>query len=175
MSAAPLSALLDEYEVAQTWSAALTDGLTEDQVQWRPDENSSAIAWHLGHQGAVNHFMVRNLTAAEVSFNRGFDAIFDSATPEPGRGELPSVEAIMAYRASIAQSTKRTIEMIASGNVGAPNQLPVIANAMIKSIINHEYQHAKWIGEVRDTFLGTPAPEPASSNLAQIDGYWMVR
>gem|GEM_PF-5867611 len=39
----------------------------------------------------------------------------------------------------------------------------------------HEYQHAKWIGEVRDTFLDTPAPDPANSNLAQIDGYWMVR
>jgi len=175
MVAAPLSALLDEFEIAQAWSAALIAGLSDEQVAWRPNENSSAIGWHLGHQGAVNHFMVRNLTAAEISFNKEFDAVFDSATPEPDRGELPALHDIMEYRASIAASTKRTIEMIASGNVGAPNQLPLIANAMIKAIINHEYQHAKWIGEVRDTMLDTPAPTPESSNLAQVDGYWMVQ
>ena len=38
--------------------------LTTEEVRWRPDETSSAIGWHLGHQAHVAHFMVRNLTAA---------------------------------------------------------------------------------------------------------------
>ncbi len=174
MTALALSDLLTEYAVAQSYSLALVDGLAEDQVAWRPNENSSAMAWHLGHQGAVNHYMVRNLTAAEVSFDPELDAVFDSATPEPGRGSLPSLETILDYRESIAASTRSVIARIAAGDVGAPTQLSAIADGLLRAVINHEYQHAKWIGEVRDTMVDSPAPTPGSDRLVSVEGYWMV-
>ena len=165
---------LDEYKTAQSYSLDLIEGLQADQIAWRPDENASAIAWHLGHQGAVNHYMVRNLTAAEVSFNVDFDRVFDSATPEPGRGDLPPIDEIVDYRRSIAASTGAIIERIERGDVGAPEQLVLIASGMLEAIINHEYQHAKWIGEVRSTMTDQPAPMPASSRLIVVDGYHML-
>lgn len=170
-SALSLSDLLEEYAAAQDYSVALTADLEADQVAWRPDENSSSIAWHLGHQGVVNHFMVRNLTAAEVSFNERFDAVFDSATTEPKRDGLPSLADIVDYRRQIAASTTNIVERIASGDVGAPQQLALIATGMLTAIINHEYQHSKWVGEVRSTMTEVPAPTPASSRLTHVDGY----
>jgi hypothetical protein len=169
-----LGELLVEYEAAQRHSLALVDGLDESQVAWRPHENSSPIAWHLGHQAAVNHYMVRNLTAAEVTFNADFDAVFDSATPEPERGELPSLEEIVGYRTGIAQSTRAVIKRIDSGDVGAPKQLALIGDALMRAVINHEYQHSTWIREVRDGMIDTPAPAPGSDRLVNVEGYWMV-
>lgn len=166
--------LLDELDHAQSWSLALVDGLTPEQVAWRPNEDSSAMAWHLGHQAVVTHFMVRNLTAAEVTFNAAFDAVFDSATPEPGRGGLPALEEIVGYREQIAASTRATVTRIATGDVGAPQQLDLIASAMMRAIINHEYQHAKWVGEVRATMIDGPLPAPASTRLVQVEGYHML-
>lgn len=169
-----LQELLDEYAVAQAWSLALVDGLTDEQVAWRPDENSSAMGWHLGHQAAVNHYMVRNLTAAEVSFDKAYDAVFDSATPEPGRGDIPNLADICAYRDAITASTVAVVHRIANGDVGAPEQLALIGDGLMRAVINHEYQHAAWIREVRDTMVDTPAPAPDSQRLVQVEGYWMV-
>lgn len=170
----PLSVLLDEYDASTEYSLALVEGLDSDNLAWRPDENSSAIAWHLGHQGAVGHFMLRNLTAAEVTFNADFDAVFDSATPEPGRGALPPIDEIIGYRRSVSESIHRVINRIDSGDVGAPAQLRLIASGLMCAVVNHEYQHAKWVGEVRATMISTPAPEPDSDRLIDVDGYWMI-
>ena len=169
-----LGELLVEYEAAQRYSLVLVEGLDESQLAWRPNENSSAIAWHLGHQAAVNHYMVRNLTAAEVTFNSAFDAVFDSATPEPGRGSLPNLDEIVGYRTAIAESTRRVINRIDSGDVGAPKQLALIGDGLMRAVINHEYQHSTWIREVRDSILDTPAPQPESDRLIEVEGYWMV-
>ncbi len=169
-----LTDLLHEYDAAQAYSVALIEGLDPSQAAWRPHNNSSAIAWHLGHQGAVNHYLVRNLTAAEVTFNADFDTVFDSATPEPARGSLPPLDEIMQYRQSIARSTTAVIRRIDAGDVGAPEQLRLIAEGLLCAVVNHEYQHATWIGEVRDTMLSTPTPVPASIRLVDVEGYWMV-
>lgn len=169
-----LADLLDEHRIAQAYSLALTNDLDESQVAWRPDENSSAIGWHLGHQGAVNHYMVRNLTAAEVTFDAAFDKVFDSATPEPQRGDLPPLSEITAYRQAIAVSTNAVVTRIANGDVGARTHLHQVAVRLMCSVIDHEYQHGKWIEEVRNSLVGIPSPSPQSSRLVKVDGYWMV-
>jgi hypothetical protein len=174
MPTSELSALLNEYAAATAYSVALVDVLSPQQVNWRPDQNSSAMGWHLGHQAAVNHFMVRNLTAAEVTFNREFDAVFDSATPETQRGDLPPIDEIVEYRQAIAGSTRRIVNKIDGGEVGAPKQLQLIASGMLTAIINHEYQHAKWIEEVRSTMTDEAAPTPNSERLVVVEGYRVV-
>lgn len=166
--------LLEEYRDAQAYTVGLIEGLEPAQVLWRPHDNSSAIGWHLGHQGAVNHFMVRNLTAAEPSFDPAFDKLFDSATPEPSRGALPPVGEILAYRDHIAASTTAIIERIRQGDVGAPEQLAIIADGLMRGVINHEYQHSAWILEVRDTMIDAPAVAPRSTGVVSVDGYFVL-
>ncbi len=169
-----LPQLLDLYDRAQSYSLALIKDLEPQQIHWRPNEQSSAIGWHLGHQAAVNHYLVRNLTSAEPSFNPKFDSLFDSATTEPERGDLPPLEEIRQYRSQIANSTHRITTRISEGDVGAPHQLSRIADGLLHAVINHEYQHAAWIKEVRDTMVSNPAPHPGDPHLIDVDGYWMV-
>lgn len=169
-----LEMLLGEYELARAYSLSLIAGLSEPDIAWRPNEHSSAIGWHLGHQAAVNHFMVRNLTAAEPSFNAEFDRLFDSATPEPDRGKLPGLTAILQYRDLIAESTLGVIARIQGGDVGAPVQLGEIAAGLLRGVINHEYQHDTWIAEVRETLGHARVADPASTVLTNVEGYWLL-
>lgn len=167
-----LCALLDEYDRALAYTDELQHGLTAEQLAWRPSEESSGIAWHLGHQAAVAHYLIRNLTAAEARIDPEIDALMDSATPERDRGALPSIERIRAYRNTVAERVRCRIGLIDDGAVGAPNQLRHVATNLLVAVVNHEYQHSTWIGELRtDTFGLTMPPQPASPRLAVVDGY----
>jgi hypothetical protein len=168
--------LLVEYDRALAYTDRLWHDLTEEEVHWRPVPESSAIGWHLGHQAAVAHFMVRNLTAAEPPLDRDLDALMDSATPERNRGELPPLDRLGRYRSRVAERVRFRGREIDEGRVGAPNQLRRIAITMLTAIIDHEYQHSKWIGEVRVGDLGHALPDPPRTRfLTEIDGYLILR
>jgi len=176
VSIAPkLPDLVVEFERALSYTAELWQDLSVDEVHWRPNEESSAIGWHLGHQAAVAHFMVRNLTAAEPSPDPDLDGLMDSATLERDRGVLPDLDRLGRYRSEVAARVLLTVDRIARGDVGAPAQLSVIATTMLTAIVNHEYQHSQWIGEVRRDDLGHALPErPQSDFLTTIDGYTIL-
>ncbi len=170
-----LGVLLREYDRALAYTDALVADLTDDEIHWRPDEESSAIGWHLGHQAAVAHFMIRNLTAAEPSPDPELESVMDSATPERQRGDLPPVARIVAFRTAVAERVRFRISAIAAGEVGAPAQLAVVGSNVLTAIVDHEYQHDQWIGEVRRHDLRHPMPErPISPLLTEIDGYLVV-
>ncbi len=178
---AHLDQLLAEYDRALEHTDALWGDLDDDALRWRPHADFSPIAWHLGHQAAVAHFMVRNLTAAEPSPDPALDALMDSATPERDRGAVDGVEVLpdrrrlRTYRDRVAERTRHHVHRIAEGEVGAPSQLLVIAVGLITAIVNHEYQHGQWIGEVRRDHLGLDLPAaPTSPLLSQIDGYTVL-
>ena len=172
---ATLRDLLDEYDRARAWTDRLTADLDDAQLFWRPVPESSAIAWHLGHQAAVNHFLVRNLLSAEPSPDPDLDAVFDSATPEIDRGQLPTRDRLLAYRAAIGERTRAMMERVDRGEVGAPNQLRLIAAGVLVAAINHEYQHSAWVDEMRGLQELAPGPAPDSGRLTMIDGYWVVQ
>ena len=172
MPSPTIADLLVEYERALAHTEALWTDLTDDELVWRPHARSSAIAWHLGHQPAVAHFMVRNLTSAEPSIDPGLDALMDSATAEPDRGAVPGRQVLADYRAAVADRVRFNVGRIDRGEVGAPNQLRVVAHHLLVAIVNHEYQHDVWIAEVRRDALGRADVEPPSSPwLETIDGY----
>lgn len=175
MSTPTIADLLNEYDRALAYTADLHHGLSPEQIAWRADENASGIGWHLGHQPAVAHFMVRNLTAAEPSIDAELDALMDSATPEQDRGALPEPGRLFDYRDAVADRVRFRMHQIDDGQVGAPTQLRFIAQTLLIAVINHEYQHSKWIGEVRTDVhgLGLP-PEPTSPWLTMLDGYTVV-
>ena len=170
-----IAALLEEYERSLDHTASLWTDLSVDEVHWRPSEESSAIGWHLGHQAAVAHFMVRNLTAAEPSPDPELDGLMDGATAEPDRGVLPGLDRLGAYRDAVADRLRFRIGNIARGEVGASAQLDVIARTLLLAVVNHEYQHAKWIVHVRARDLGKRLPaSPRSPLLTEIDGYCVL-
>jgi hypothetical protein len=172
VTAAGLAELLVEYDRARAYTRDLWSDLSEQEVRWRPNEHSSAIGWHLGHQPAVAHFLVRNLTAAEASLDAELDALMDAATGEPDRGDLPPLGRIVDYREAVADRVHFRVGAIEDGAVGAPGQLRVVARTLLVVLVNHEYQHDKWIGEVRGEAHGRDLPPvPTSPLLTMIDGY----
>ncbi|MDH4075322.1 MAG: DinB family protein [Acidimicrobiia bacterium] len=175
MTVLSLHDLLHEYDLARAWTDQLTADLDDDTLYWRPSPASSAIAWHLGHQAAVNHFLIRNLLSAEPSPDPGLDAVFDSATPEADRGDLPGRARLSAYRAAVAERTRAMAGRIDRGAVGAPSQMPMIAAGVLVAAINHEYQHDAWVDEMRQLQGLGPGPVPGSGRVTMIDGYWVVQ
>ena len=171
----PLRELLEEYDRALAYTDDLWRDLSPDEVVWRPRENFSGIGWHLGHQAHVAHFMVRNLTAAEPSPMPELDDVLDSANPERLRLPLPTPVRLGEFRDTVAERVHVRLEAIGAGAVGAPAQLTIVAQTLLVAIINHEYQHDKWIGEVRGGDLARPLPDgPASDRLQTVDGYLVV-
>lgn len=167
--------LLAEHDRAIAYTDELWADLTEEEVQWRPSLQSSAIGWHLGHQAAVSHFMVRNLTAAEPPIDDALDRLMDSATAEPDRGDLPDLDRLRSYRTTASERLHLRIGNIARGDVGAPAQLSHVAVGLLLAVTNHEYQHSQWIGEVRSRDLGHALPDrPTSALITEIDGYLVV-
>ena len=170
-----LDQLLDEYDRALAYTDSLWQDLPEEEIRWRPARESSPIGWHLGHQAAVAHFMIRNLTAAEPSLDPGLEAFMDSANPEADRGDLPAAGRIAEYRSAVADRVHVRIGDIAGRRVGAPDQLRVVGQHLLVALINHEYQHDQWIGEVRRDNLRRELPSrPVSERLVELDGYTVI-
>ena len=170
-----VTALLREYDRARAYTDQLWRDLTPDEITWRPHEQSSAIGWHLGHQAHVAHFMIRNLTAAEPSPDPELDGLMDSANPEQFRGALPTVDRLAAFRDTVAERVHARIGNIAAGRTGAPAQMTVVATHLLTALVNHEYQHDQWIGEVRSRDLGHPLPDdPAADTVTRLDGYLVL-
>ena len=115
--------------------------------------------------------MLRNLTAAEASLDAELDALMDAATGEPDRGDLPTLDRIVDYRDGVAERVHMRVSAIADGAVGAPAQLRVVARTLLVALVNHEYQHDKWIGEVRRAHGRDLPPVPTSPFLTMLDGY----
>jgi hypothetical protein len=169
-----LNMLRDEYDLARRYTQSLYEDLRESAIQWRPVPKSSAIGWHLGHQAAVNHYMIRNLLNAEASLDPQLDALFDSANPEEHRGDLPALATILYYRDIITQHTHAHIDAIVAGERPASQQLRQAIVPIMAAIINHEYQHDCWIREVRTVLGHDKTDHVFSTQVRQLDGYWML-
>lgn len=166
--------LRSEYDLARRYTLSLYEDLSEAEARWRPSPKSSGIAWHLGHQAAVNHFLLRNLIAAEESPNPEFDRLFDAANPEEERGALPPLADIVAYRDAVARRTHAYLERLQRGDAPAPAQLGLAVVPILVSIINHEYQHDAWVREVR-AMLGREKPDEVfSRRVRSVESYWVL-
>ncbi len=175
MSELTIAELLDEYDRSIRYTNDLWTDLSDDQISWRESEDASGVGWHVGHQAAVAHYMVRNLTAAEPPLNKELDSLMDSATNEADRGTIPGRSVLASYRDEVAERVRFRIGNIDKGDVGAPVQLRVIASTLMIAVINHEYQHAKWVGELRRDVHGKDLPpDPASDRLREIEGYFVI-
>ncbi|CAL9280100.1 DinB family protein [Streptomyces sp. SudanB52_2052] len=95
----------------------------------------------------------------------------DSARPETFRGALPTIERLTAFRDTVAARVHARMNDIAGGRVAAPGRLTVVARHLFVALINHEYQHDQWIGEVRANDLGHALPsDPDTGRVSRLDG-----
>jgi DinB superfamily len=170
-----IAELMDEYDRARAYTDSLWQDLPDKEIRWRPQPDFSPIGWHLGHQPAVAHFMIRNLIAAEPSPDPELELMMDSANPEADRGDLPTLDRIARFRAAVAARVHVRLGEVYHGRAGAPNQLRVVGQHILVAMINHEYQHDQWISEVRHRDLGHVLPPRATSErLTEIDGYQVI-
>ena len=103
------------------------------------------------------------------------EALADSATPERDRGNVADIAFVRDFRRTVAAKVRTRIELIDAGDVGAPTQMRSIGSVLLTALINHEYQHDRWIGEVRHDALGHHLPElPSSPHLTNLDGYLVI-
>lgn len=171
-----LESLRNEFDLAQRYTQSLYEDLNDADVQWRPTSQSSSIAWHLGHQGAVTHLLVRNLIEAEPSLNPRFDRLFDAANPQENRGDLPSLAEIATYRKAAGDRIHAHLTALLDGHRpaahGAAHQVVRIIGPILVGLINHEYQHNCWIREMRG-LMGHDKPDVIfSQRVSRLDGYW---
>ncbi len=168
--------LREEYDLARRYTQSLYADLSDTEAQWRPTPTSSSIAWHLGHQAAVTHLLLRNLIAAEPSLNPSFDALFDAANPQENRGALPALAEIVAYRDAVAERTHAHLATVLEGDRPAAHdaaqQVARIMAPIVVSLINHEYQHDRWVREMRARLSRDMPDTVFSSRVRQMDGYW---
>jgi hypothetical protein len=68
------------------------------------------------------------------------------------------LDRIVDYRNAVAERVHVRVSAIDDGAVGAPAQLRVVAKTLLVALVNHEYQHDKWIGEVRSEAHGRDLP-----------------
>ena len=169
-----LEMLRDEYDLARRYTQSLYADLPEAEVSWRPAPKSSGIGWHLGHQAAINHILVRNVLAAEPSLNPQLDALFDAVTPEEQRGTLPPLRAILGYREAIARRTHAHIAVVLAGTRPAAQQARYALGALLLSLINHEYQHDCWVREMHAVLGHETLDVVLSRAVCQVDGDWVL-
>ena len=169
-----LERLRDEYDLARRYPQSVYTDLPEADVYWRPAPKSSGIGWHLGHQAAINHFLVRNLLAAEPSLNPQLDALFDAATPEEQRGMLPPLPAILTSREAIARRTHAHIEAVLAGTRPAAQPATYAIGALLVSLIHHEYQHDCWVREMHAVLGRETLDVVLSRAVCQVDGDWVL-
>lgn len=171
-----LVALREEYDLARRYTQSLFEDLCEAEVHWRPVAASSSIAWHLGHQAMVTHLLLRNLIAGEPSLNPHFDLLFDAACPQEQRGDLPALAEIIAYREALAERTHAHCTAVLAQNQAvahnAAQQVGRILVPIVLSLINHEYQHDRWIREMRGLLQRDKPDHIFSQRVSQKDGYW---
>ena len=77
---------------------------------------------------------------------------------------------LTAFRDTVAERVHARIGDIAAGQVGAPAQLSIVATHLLTALVNHEYQHDQWIGEVRAENLGHALPPDPDLRRAQPRG-----
>jgi hypothetical protein len=167
--------LLAEYARALAYTDSLRSDLTPDEVRWRPNELSSPIGWHLGHQATIAHFIMRNMGGVtEPSPAPDIEPMMDSTSPVLLRGQLPDLDRLIRLRTTVADRVQTRIATIAGGTGPGAAPMRSIGAALLISMINHEYHHDQWIAQVRSKGLGHELPDPPASEFLSAQDHFLV-
>jgi Protein of unknown function (DUF664) len=149
----------------------LTDGLTEDEANYRPSPSANSIAWLIWHSARVQDFQLAPIAGVEQVWKTGgwvdrfgLDLPRNDTGYGHGPNEVAKVQAPADLLAGYYQAVhKLTLDFVAGvtaedlARIVDPNwDPPVTASARIVSIIDDCAQH---LGQA--AYLLGIAPDPA--------------
>ena len=120
--------------------------LTDEQLWWRPNEQSNSIGNIVLHlSGSLNHFLNRNIG--------GLDYTRDRAAEFAERRELPKAELLAVFDDMVAQATC-TFDALTPERLGEASSEPSMHKFVLQDLVNilaHLANHAGqivWIAKM---------------------------
>lgn len=119
---------------------AAVEPLTDEQLWWRPNEESNSIGNLLLHlAGSVHHFLNRNLGG--VDFTRDREAEFAE------RQQIPKAELLARFDAVFAAAEK-TFSQLTVESLSQPSPVPTMHYLVIEDLINIAGHIATHTGQI---------------------------
>ncbi|HXH38304.1 MAG TPA: DUF1572 family protein [Thermoanaerobaculia bacterium] len=116
------------------------DLLDEEQVWWRPNEQSNSVGNIVLHvTGSLNHYLNRNLGGIE--YNRDRDAEFKERRP------ILKKEMLAIFNDMVAKAEK-TFDTFDIDKLAAPSPEPRMSNLVIDDLINISTHLANHAGQI---------------------------
>jgi hypothetical protein len=159
------SVLIDCYERVQSSLAGAVDGLTAEQLNWRPDPDANSIGWLCWHLTRVQDDHVAELAGKEQVWTaEGWSSRFalpfpDSETgyghssSEVGQVTIKSTELLTGYHDAVFAATTEFIEGLNSADlariVDERFDPPVTLSVRLVSVIEDDLQHVGQAAYVR--------------------------
>jgi hypothetical protein len=137
-----------------------------EEVSWRPTPDSSAIGWHLGRARRSLHAG----TSAPPTSPGPAHALMDSASLNPA-AETCQLDQLAAFRRGRSTRIHALDDCHRRSRCRrTPRSNRTVGRHLLTLLINHEYQHDRWIGEVRSDLPRTAAG-PSGACLTLVDNY----
>jgi hypothetical protein len=97
------SLLLDAFDRVHEDLPGLLDGLSEDDLRWRPDAEANPIGWLVWHLTRVQDDHLAGVTGADQAWtSQGYADRFALPYPREAHGYGQSAEDVGAFRAAVA-------------------------------------------------------------------------
>lgn len=138
--------LSEFYKWSRTYSEAICESLSDEDIQAQSMPDASPLKWHLAHTTwAFETFILKRFSPRYSAFDKSFEYLFNSyynaigeQYPRPQRGLLtrPGRNTVMQYRQHVDAAMLALILKVEKN----PTENIECIN-LIRLVINHEQQH----------------------------------
>ncbi len=119
---------------------AAVDPLTEEQLWWRPNEESNSVGNIVLHLiGSLNHFLNRNIGGIEYARDRPAEFAERPAIPK---------KELMAMFSDMVARTERTFDGLTPERLGDPSPEPKMHSIVLEDLINAANHLANHAGQI---------------------------
>lgn len=141
MSAVALAALRSRItRVFPAQVRAAVDTLTEEQMWWRPNEESNSVGNIVLHlTGSLNHFLNRNIGGIEYARDR--------AAEFAERRAIPKKE-LLAMLDDMVARAERTFDGLTPERLGDPSPEPKMHSIVLEDLLNAATHLANHAGQI---------------------------
>jgi len=119
---------------------AAVEPLTDEQIWWRPNEQSNSIGNLLLHlAGSLNHFLCRNIGGIDYSRNR--------AAEFAERRQIPKQEVLAIFDDMVARA-ERTFDSMPLERLADPSPEPSMHSLVVQDLVNALAHLANHAGQI---------------------------
>lgn len=162
----PTDLLRDQFERIRDHAVAIADDIPDEDLGWRPDEQSNSVAWLLWHVARIQDDHVAALSTSEQQWTRGGwarrfgldDGMDDTGydhTPEQVATIQPGSSTVLVdYLAAVTDQTLALLDTIGPDDLDRvvddswdpPVTLGIRLNSVIGDNLQHLGQAAQLVG-----------------------------